>query len=234
MVYCTYEVISLRVLVVEDEVRLAEALGQILEQAKYTVDIVHDGQKGLDFASSGEYDVIVLDVMLPGKTGFDVVRSLRDEKVATPVLMLTARDEVPDKVRGLDAGADDYMTKPFAPDELLARVRAMSRRQGEVAMETLTFEDLELNLSAYTLHCGARSVRLGLKEFEVLRLLMNNPTMVMPKETIIVRVWGAESDAEDNNVEAYMSFLRKKFQYLGSKVTIGTTRRVGYRLEVRE
>lgn len=223
----------MRVLVVEDEVRLAEALSQILKQAKYSVDTVNDGQAGLEWASSGEYDVIVLDVMLPGCNGFEIARSLREEKVATPVLMLTAKDEIGDKVYGLDAGADDYMTKPFAPEELLARVRALSRRQGEVTMETLSYEDLTLNLSTYMLHCGTKSVRLGLKEFDVLRLLMGNPTMVMPKETLLVRVWGAESNAEDNNVEAYVSFLRKKFQYLGSRVTIGTMRGVGYRLEVK-
>lgn len=222
----------MRVLIVEDEVRLAEALGQILRQAKMSVDIVHDGQSGLDYAASGEYDVIVLDVMLPKLGGFDVAKRLREARVATPVLMLTARDEVSSKVQGLDAGADDYMTKPFAPEELLARIRAMTRRQGEVTMETLAYEDLTLNLSTYTLHCGAKSVRLGQKEFDVLRLLLSNPTMVMPKETLLVRVWGSESSAEDNNVEAYISFLRKKFSYLGTRVTIGNVRRVGYRLEV--
>lgn len=222
----------MRILVVEDEVRLAEALEQILRQANYAVDLVHDGESGLDYALSGEYDVIVLDVMLPKRDGFSVVSGLRSEKSAVPVLMLTAKDEVSSKVQGLDAGADDYMTKPFSPEELLARVRALTRRQGEIAMETLSFGDLTLNLSAYTLSNGGKSVRLGLKEFEVLRLLMQNPAMVMPKETLLVRVWGAESDAEDNNVEAYISFLRKKFSYLGSKVSIGTIRRVGYQLEV--
>lgn len=221
----------MRILIVEDEIRLAEALGQILKQAKYTVDMVHDGQQGLDYASSGEYDVVVLDVMLPHMDGFEIVHAMRSEKIRTPVLMLTAKDEILDKVHGLDAGADDYMTKPFSPEELLARVRALSRRQGEVTMEILQFGDVELNLSTYTLCCGTRSVRLGLKEYEVLRLLMTNPTMVMPKETLLVRVWGAESNAEDNNVEAYVSFLRKKLQYLNANVTIGTIRGVGYRLE---
>lgn len=222
----------MRILVIEDEVRLAEALSQILKQARYSVDTVHDGQSGLDYAMSGEYDVVVLDIMLPGMDGYSVAKALREEKAAVPVLMLTARDEIASKVRGLDAGADDYMTKPFAPEELLARVRALSRRQGEVAMETLVYDDLTLNLGAYTLERGGRSVRLGPKEFEVLRLLMTNPQMVMPKETLLVRVWGSESDAEDNNVEAYVSFLRKKIAYLGSRVAIGTVRRVGYRLEV--
>lgn len=221
----------MRVLVVEDEKRLAEALGHILEQEKYRVDLAYDGSQGLDNASSGEYDVIVLDVMLPIMNGFDVVRKLRALKVATPVLLLTARDEVADKIAGLDHGADDYMTKPFVPEELLARVRALSRRQGDVVMDALHCGDITLQLSSYTLLCGTRSVHLGLKEYEVLRLLLANPTMVMPKETLLTKVWGSESDVEENNVEAYISFLRKKLFYLGSKMTIQVVRKVGYRLE---
>ncbi|MGE4548176.1 MAG: response regulator transcription factor [Intestinibacillus sp.] len=221
----------MRILIVEDEVRLAEALGQILTEHKYQVDIVHNGRDGLDYALSGQYDAVVLDVMLPGMDGFTVVRELRAQKNATPVVLLTARDEVSDKVAGLDCGADDYMTKPFAPEELLARLRAALRRQGDVVLETLTFADLTLNLSTYTLECGAKSVHLGFKEFEVLRLLMTNPRMVLPKEELLMKVWGAESGAEDNNAEAYISFLRKKFYFLGSRVAIGTVRKVGYRLE---
>lgn len=221
----------MRILIVEDEVRLAEALGQILTEHKYQVDIVSNGRDGLDYALSGQYDAVVLDVMLPGMDGFTVVRELRAQKNATPVVLLTARDEVSDKVAGLDCGADDYMTKPFAPEELLARLRAALRRQGDVVLETLTFADLTLNLSTYTLECGAKSVHLGFKEFEVLRLLMTNPRMVLPKEELLMKVWGAESGAEDNNVEAYVSFLRKKFYFLGSHVSIGTVRKVGYRLE---
>lgn len=224
----------MRILIVEDEEHLAEALAQILLEAHYAVEVVHDGQDGLDYALSGNFDVIILDVLLPGKTGFEVVRELRKQHVATPVLLLTALDEVGNKVEGLDCGADDYMTKPFSPEELLARVRALSRRQGEVAVEQLTFGDLSLSLSNYTLARGAKSVRLGYKEFEVLRILMSNPTSVVPKETLLVKVWGSESGAEDNNVEAYISFLRKKFFYLGSRVNIGTVRRVGYRLEENE
>lgn len=224
----------MRVLIVEDEVRLAEALGQIMEEQKYAADIVYDGQDGLDYGRSGQYDVIVLDVMLPKRDGFEVVKMLRDEKIATPVILLTARDEISDKVTGLDCGADDYMTKPFAPEELLARVRALSRRQGDVVLEELEFDDLKLNLSTYTLHRGAKSIHLGFKEFEVLKLLMSNPKMVMPKEEIIIKIWGTDSSAEDNNVEAYISFLRKKFFFLGSRVTIGTVRKVGYKLEVQE
>jgi DNA-binding response OmpR family regulator len=226
--------IIMRVLIVEDEIRLAEALGQIMSEQKYAVDIVNDGQSGLEYGLSGLYDVIVLDVMLPKKNGFEVVKELRTNKIAVPVLLLTAKDEIGDKVIGLDCGADDYMTKPFAPEELLARVRALARRQGEVILEELVFDDLILNLSVYTLSRGAKSVHLGYKEYEVLRILMSNPKMVVPKEDIIVKVWGAESDAEDNNVEAYISFLRKKFFFLGSRVNIGTVRKVGYKLEVEE
>jgi len=222
----------MRILIVEDEVRLAEALGQIMTEQKHTVDIVHDGDDGLYYAMNGTYDVMVLDVMLPGKSGFDVVREMRRHKNATPVLLLTARDEVADKVQGLDCGADDYMTKPFAPDELLARIRALARRQGDVVVETLSFEDLTLNLSGSTLECNGGSVHLSFKELEVLRLLMARQGIIVPKEDLITHIWGTESDAEDNNVEAYISFLRKKIAFLGSRVAIGTVRKVGYRLEV--
>lgn len=221
----------MRILVVEDEIRLAEALGQIMTEQKYSVDIVHDGGAGLDYAMSGLYDVIVLDVMLPKKSGFEVVRTLRANKNTTPVLLLTAKDDITDKVTGLDCGADDYMTKPFSGEELLARIRALSRRQGDVLLEELSFADLTLNLSTYTLSRGPKSVRLGFKEYQVLKLLMSNPKLVFPKEDIIIKVWGMESGAEDNNVEAYISFLRKKFFFLGSKVNISTVRKVGYRLE---
>lgn len=221
----------MNILIVEDEVRLAEALAQIMTEQKYSVDVVHDGEDGLAYAESGLYDVVVLDVMLPKRSGFEVVRALRGKKIATPVLLLTARDEISDKVTGLDCGADDYMTKPFSPEELLARVRALARRQGDVVLEEMTFSDVRLNLSAYTLECGAKSVHLGFKEFEVMRLLMGNPSMIVPKDDLITRVWGTESGAEDNNVEAYISFLRKKLFFLGSKVNIGTVRKVGYRLE---
>ncbi|HWP51381.1 MAG TPA: response regulator transcription factor [Clostridia bacterium] len=221
----------MRVLIVEDEQRLAEALGQIMSEQKYSVETVYDGADGLEYAKSGLYDVIILDVMLPKKTGFEVVRELRQAKNATPVLMLTARDEIGDKVTGLDCGADDYMTKPFSPEELLARVRALARRQGDVQLEELSYCDLTLSLSSYTLSSGTKSVHLGFKEFEVLRILMSNSSQIVPKEELILKVWGAQSEAEDNNVEAYISFLRKKFFFLGSKVTIGTVRKVGYRLE---
>lgn len=221
----------MKILVVEDEVRLAQAVAEILNEQKYSVDMVHDGTDGLDYALSGQYDVIILDVMLPKLNGFQIVKSIREAKDSTPVIMLTAKDEVSDKVHGLDYGADDYMTKPFDSEELLARVRALSRRQGDVQTEEIEFADLTLNLSTNTLHSGSKSIHLGFKEFEVLKILMNNHKAIIPKEDLIVKVWGLDSNAEDNNVEAYISFLRKKILYLGSKVTIETIRKVGYKLE---
>lgn len=222
----------MRILVVEDETRLADALAQILLENKYMVDVAHDGQDGLDYAMSGIYDAMILDVMLPRKNGFEIAAEMRRQKNQTPILMLTAKDAIPDKVTGLDSGADDYMTKPFAPEELLARLRAMTRRQGEVVLDEMSFEDLTLNLSTCDLKCGVKSVHLNFKEFEIFKLLMANSPQVTTKETLIVKVWGYESGAEDNNVEAYISFLRKKLYFLGSRVGIAVLRKIGYHLEV--
>ncbi len=222
----------MRVLIVEDEVRLAEALGEIMKGQRYSVDIVHDGEDGLDYAMSDIYDVIVMDVMLPKMNGFDIVRKMREEKNQTPVIMLTAKDDTADKIKGLDCGADDYLTKPFIPGELLARIRAISRRQGEVVLDELKFEDLTLSLSNYSISCEGNSINLGPKEFDIIKLLMSNPNIIVPKEDLLIKVWGIESDAEDNNVEVYISFLRKKISHINSKVAISTVRKIGYRLEV--
>jgi len=224
--------IKMRILIVEDERHLAEALSQILTEQHYQTDVVYDGTDGLDYALSGQYDAMILDVMLPKMDGFEVARRLREAHSPLPILMLTAKDEVSDKISGLDRGADDYMTKPFDAGELLARVRALTRRQGEVVGNSMTVEDLNLRLDARCLVCGENSVRLGFKEFEIMRLLMSHFGLIVPKETIISKVWGLESDAEDNNVEVYISFLRKKLSFLGSKLSIRTTRKVGYCLEV--
>ena len=224
----------MQILVVEDEKRLAEALQQILQEKKYMVDLAFDGRDGLDMAISDIYDVIILDVMLPGMSGLEVAQSLRKEKIATPILMLTAKDQVADKVAGLDAGADDYMTKPFSPDELFARVRALTRRQGEVVLDELAFGDMKLNLSNCDLSCGEKNVHLNFKEFEIMKILMQNPLNVTTKDDLIVKVWGYDSNAVDNNVEVYISFLRKKIDFIGAKVEIVSLRKVGYRLEEKK
>lgn len=222
----------MKVLIVEDETRLAEAIHHILLKQKYLTDVVNDGQSGLDYALQGDYDVILLDVMLPKMSGFDVVKLLRKNHIATPVLLLTARDEITDKVTGLDCGADDYMTKPFSPEKLLARIRALSRRQGEVVIDEIIFEDLTLNISTLDLICQTKSIHLGYKEFEIMKLFLSYPKLILSKEELISKVWGETSEAEDNNVEAYISFLRKKLAYLNSCVSINTLRKIGYRLEV--
>ena len=219
----------MQTLIVEDDVRLARALAHILEENGYGADVVHDGATGLAWAESGMYDVIILDVMLPKMDGFAVVADLRRENVSTPVLLLTARDAVPDKITGLDSGADDYMTKPFSPAELLAHLRALTRRQGEVLFEKLAAGDLELNLESHDLSRGGKSIHLSYKEYCLAKVLMTNAGQVVSKDLIIAKVWGIESSAEDNNVEAYVSFLRKKMKFLGSTARIETLRRAGYR-----
>ncbi|WP_296012164.1 response regulator transcription factor [uncultured Adlercreutzia sp.] len=219
----------MRVLVVEDDVRLAEALSRILEDNGYTVDAVHDGQTGIDYGSSGAYDVIILDVMLPKADGFTVAQSLRRAHVSTPILLLTARDATTDKITGLDSGADDYMTKPFSPAELMAHLRALTRRQGDVVFETITAGDLTLNLESLDLTCGDETIRLSQKEFAIARILLGSPGAVISKDALIDRAWGPASSASDNNVEAYISFLRKKMAHVGSKGKIETIRSVGYR-----
>ncbi|MGN0641997.1 MAG: response regulator transcription factor [Huintestinicola sp.] len=223
----------MRVLIVEDETRLADALVQILMKNKITADACYNGIDGLDNALSGIYDVIVLDIMLPGMNGIDVLKSIRREGLNVPVLMFTAKDDISDKVRGLDSGADDYLTKPFSTEELLARIRALGRRStaGIINDDRVSFSDVTLDLSTYELSCGKNSVKLGLKEFAIMELLIKNGGKVLSKENLIVKVWGYESDAEYNNVEVYISFLRKKLSFIKSKVSIKTLRGVGYSLE---
>ncbi len=221
----------MHILVVEDEKRLAKALKQILESKKYMVDVVHDGTNGFEYGVSGIYDLILLDVMLPGKDGFTVASELRKNKIDTPILMLTARDTTSDKVTGLDVGADDYMTKPFSPDELLARIRALTRRHGEVVLDTMTFGDILFNISASQLSKDDKSIHLNYKEAEILKLLLSKKGIIISKEDIITRVWGYESDAGDSNVEAYISFLRKKLTFVGSETQILSVKKLGYKLE---
>lgn len=221
----------MQVLIVEDDIRLAQALDQILEENHYQVDLVHDGDQGLAYAESGSYDVIILDVMLPRRSGLEVVAELRRANAATPVLMLTARTTVQDKITGLDSGADDYMTKPFSPAELLAHLRALTRRQGQVVFEKIDFGDISLNLESHDLSCGSKSINLSYKEFSIANILISSKGQIVSKDMLISKVWGVESSAVDNNVEAYISFLRKKLKFLGSNTQIETVRKVGYRLE---
>ena len=221
----------MRALIVEDDKALARTLGEMLKSVHFESDISYDGESGLDNGLSDAYDLIVLDIMLPKKDGFSIARELRKEKIDTPILMLTARTETGDRVKGLDSGADYYLTKPFEMSELLACVRALTRRQGEVVMDELSFGDLKLNLSTCDLSFGDKKVRLGKKEFSIMRIFLSNGNAVVSKESLINKVWGFESDAEDNNVEVYISFLRKKLAFLKAPVQIATLRKFGYRLE---
>ena len=170
--------------------------------------------------------------MLPKKSGLDVCALLRDEKISTPILFLSARDSVADKVRGLDLGGDDYMTKPFSSDELLARVRTLCRRRGEVIIDELTFNDISFSISSCQLSCNGKSVRLNYKEAEMIKIFLSSPNIIISKEDLITKVWGYDSDAVDNNVEAYVSFLRKKLFFVGSKTEIIAYKKLGYKLEV--
>lgn len=220
---------TVHILVVEDDVRLAEALSRILEDNGYTVDAVHDGQAAIDYGETGRYDVIILDVMLPKADGFTVAQTLRRQHVSTPILLLTARDATADKIAGLDSGADDYMTKPFSPAELMAHLRALTRRQGDVVFETITAGDLTLDLESFILSCGDATIGLSQKEFAIARILLGSPGAVVSKDALIARAWGPDSTASGNNAEAYISFLRKKIAHVGSTARIETIRSVGYR-----
>lgn len=224
----------MNVLVVEDEKNLADAIVTIIENAGYHADAIYNGIDAETAIETGLYDVVVLDIMLPGKSGLEVVSELRANNNPTPVLMLTARTSTGDKVEGLDAGADDYMTKPFEAPELLARIRSLSRRRGEVMIDEISYADITLDLGVHDLKCGEKSVHLSGKEFEVMQLLMSSTSRVVPKGDLLSRIWGNDSDASENSVEAYISFLRKKLQHIGSHVQITTLRMLGYRLEMFE
>lgn len=222
----------MRLLLVEDEVMLSEALVYILKKNNYAVDAVYDGISGLEMAETGIYDVIILDRMLPGKEGVEILKELRKKGISTAVIMLTAKDAIKDRVEGLDAGADDYLIKPFSKEELLARIRALSRRQSEVVQtESLTFADLVFNPLKAEIYCGNDTVKLTLKESMILELLMRNKNQVITKDLILDRVWGVGSDIEINNLEVYLSYLRKKIALLNCGTVIETIRGVGYCLK---
>ena len=222
----------MNILVVEDERNLADAIVRIVSDAGFNCEAVYDGNAGLNSAESGLYDAVIMDVMLPGMDGIQIVRELRHQGNSIPVLMLTARTSTSDKVAGLDAGADDYMTKPFEAPELLARLRALTRRRGDVLIDEIKFADIRLDLNTHDLSCGEKSVHLSGKEFEVLSILMGSSSRVVSKQDLLTRVWGTDGEASENSVEAYVSFIRKKLTHIGSKVQVTTLRMLGYRLEV--
>lgn len=221
----------MRILLVEDEEYMAQAVTQVLEKNNYTVDLAHDGEYGLDCALSGIYDIIILDIMLPGRSGLEILKTLRQEKIAVPVLLLTAKSETEDKVTGLDLGADDYLTKPFEIQELLARLRVLARRKQEISVQSgYEFGDVLLNPYTLSLFCGSQSFKLTLKESQLLEMLMDARGGVISKDRIIEKVWGFDSEAEDRHVEVYISFLRKKLKALGANTSIETVRGIGYAL----
>lgn len=225
----------MRILIIEDELHLAEALSQILRKNNYTVDVANDGEAGLDNALSNIHDLIILDIMLPKMDGLNILKHLRKEGIPTPIILLTAKGEITDRVAGLDCGADDYLPKPFATEELLARIRALSRRRGEVVVEdSLKIGDIELNTSTLILSRGGKDVKLILKESELLQLLISRKNSATSKEMIIEKLWGFDADIEYNHVEVYISFLRKKLTFLNSEIAINTVRGVGYVLEVKK
>ncbi|HCD90632.1 MAG TPA: DNA-binding response regulator [Ruminococcaceae bacterium] len=221
----------MRLLIAEDELDLAEALTVFFQKNHFSVDAVNDGADAYEYASSGEYDAIILDVMMPKMNGIDVLRRLRAEGIKTPVMMLTAKGMKNDRITGFNAGADDYLPKPFEPDELICRVRAMLRRSDNYRPSALEFGDITLDPSTGLLACSGRSVRLSGREYQVMELFMRSPNVVFSADKIMERVWGWDSDAEINVIWVHISNLRKKLRSIGSKITIRAVRGLGYALE---
>ena len=220
-----------RILIVEDEVLLANSLKTLLEKKGFTVEVAYDGETGKDYAETGVYDLLILDVMMPKLNGYDLARQVRAERCATPILMLTAKGELEDRIEGLNAGADYYLTKPFDTRELLACINALLRRQGD-QVDELRFGNTALDLASGMLVCGAERVRLSAKEFDIMRFLLQSKGNNLSKEVLLARVWGFDSNAVENHVEVYVGFLRKKLASIGSNVRIEAVRRLGYHLEV--
>lgn len=223
----------MKILLVEDEYSIADALRESLKKENYMVDIASDGESGLGLALEGEYDVILLDIMLPILDGIEVLKLIRKNRISTPVLLLTAKSDISDKVMGLDSGADDYLTKPFHTKELLARVRALSRRRTDMEDDRIIFEDLVLDRKKVEISNSKTGeyVKLGAKEFQMLEYILINKEQIISREQIEERVWGYDSDSEYNNVEVYISFLRKKISFIDVSVKIKAIRGIGYKLE---
>lgn len=222
----------MKILVVEDEKRMAEALCELLRLEKYEVRCVDNGIDGQYEIESGIYDAVILDVMLPYKNGFDIVKEIRNQNNKTPIIMLTAKSELDDKVKGLDCGADDYLTKPFSTKELLARVRALLRRNGNNIDERIIYGDIFLDVTTATLGCteSSKTVRLSEKEYRLLEYLMVNGGKILTREQLALKIWGYDNEAEYNNVEVYLSFTRKKLAFVASKAQIKAVRGIGYQL----
>ena len=220
----------MKILIIEDEVLLADSLKTLLTTKGFNVDCVYDGESGAEYAETGIYDLLILDVMMPKLDGYQVARRVRAKHCGTPILMLTARSEVDDRIEGLNSGTDYYLTKPFDTRELLACINALLRRQGS-QVDEITFGNTSLDLSSCMLVCGQNSIRLSAKEFEVMRFLMQSKDGIVPKEAILTKVWGYDSNAVENHVEVYVGFLRKKLQAVGSNIRIVAIRRLGYHLE---
>ncbi len=223
----------MKLLVIEDEVLLANSLKTLLEKENFDVECVYNGEDGLAYANTNIYDLIILDVMLPKLNGYEVAKQVRMNHCGTPILMLTAKSELDDEIMGLDVGADYYLTKPFDSRKLLACINALIRRQGNQVNE-LTIGNTSLNLFDCTLRSPENNVRLSSKEFDVMRYLMSSHGQILPKEMILCRVWGFDSNAVENNVEVYVGLLRKKLRYIHSNVRIEAIRRMGYIMEVEK
>ena len=221
----------MKILIIEDEKLLAESLKTLLETKGFQVEAVYDGENGAEYAELGVYDLLILDVMMPGMNGYEVARKVRASRCATPILMLTARSGLEDRIQGLNAGADYYLTKPFDSRELLACINALLRRQGN-QVDELAFGNTVLDLASGRLVCGEKAVRLSAREFDVMRLLLQSQDRNLSKEVILARVWGYDSNAVENHVEVYVGFLRKKLKSIGSNIRIEAVRRLGYHLEV--
>lgn len=226
--------VSMKLLLAEDERELSDALAEILKHSNYAVDAVYNGIDALDYILVGDYDGVILDVMMPGMDGFTVVKKLREKGDQTPVLILTAKGEVDDRVTGLDSGADDYLTKPFAMKELLARVRSITRRRTEAASSVIRLGNVELDCTAFTISCEEKLQHLTGKEFQMLQLFMSYPAQIFSAENLLEKIWGYDTDAEINVVWVNVSYLRKKLDQLGANLQIRAIRNQGYHIEIKE
>lgn len=221
----------MKILIIEDEVLLADSIQSLLINKGFEVDVAYDGETGKEYAETGIYDLLILDIMMPKMDGYEVARRIRAKRIGVPILMLTAKSELEDRITGLNSGADYYLTKPFDTRELLACINALLRRQG-AQVDEIVFGDTSLDLSSAVLVCGTNSVRLSAKEFDIMRILFQAGERIVSKEMILTKVWGYDSDAVENHVEVYIGFLRKKLASIGSNIRIEAIRRLGYHLEV--